>query len=622
MANRYVLDLIINAKDNASGALDSVGKGLGGVGKMATGLAVVGTALAATGAAAFSTANQIDEAGDQMAAALDLPQEEARAFEETLRGVYRGNFGSGFDDIAESIVQVESNLRRLSDRSQTDLQSMTEDALALRDVYGEGVNETTSAAATLMENFGLSSDEAMDFITAGFQRGLNASGDFLDSIGEYAVQFKDGGANAGQFFSIMESGMQGGMLGTDKAADLFKEFRVRIQDGSKTTSEALTALGIDSEQMGQAMADGSMTAIAAFRQVLRQLEETDDANLRMQAGVGLLGTQFEDLGQSAVLGLDAIGYEMEAFEGATDSLGQKYDNLGSALEGFKRRGLLALEPLGEALLGVANDALPHLETFFSWIEEHGPGAIEAVTGAFSDGLAWLEERLGGSNETVQAILEKAAIFWDQHGEGILEVLGNLAEMGEVLFDQFVGNILDIVDLGLSILTGDWEGAADALESIWERTRESAERIFRLALDSVLTLVDGFVPGFKDRGRSVIDGLLGGLQEAWQGVVSWFGNLSWPSLPSLPSLPSFGLPGFATGTNYAPGGMAWVGERGPEIVNLPRGSQVYSAGRSAAMASATNNNSWNVTINVTGGDAQATARAVERGVLSAKRRMGL
>lgn len=35
----------------------------------------------------------------------------------------------------------------------------------------------------------------------------------------------------------------------------------------------------------------------------------------------------------------------------------------------------------------------------------------------------------------------------------------------------------------------------------------------------------------------------------------------------------GIPKFASGTNYAPGGMALVGEKGPELVNLPRGSQV-------------------------------------------------
>lgn len=34
-----------------------------------------------------------------------------------------------------------------------------------------------------------------------------------------------------------------------------------------------------------------------------------------------------------------------------------------------------------------------------------------------------------------------------------------------------------------------------------------------------------------------------------------------------------IPGFATGTGYAPGGLAVVGEQGPELVNLPRGSQV-------------------------------------------------
>lgn len=34
-----------------------------------------------------------------------------------------------------------------------------------------------------------------------------------------------------------------------------------------------------------------------------------------------------------------------------------------------------------------------------------------------------------------------------------------------------------------------------------------------------------------------------------------------------------VPGFAQGTKFAPGGLAIVGERGPELVNLPRGSQV-------------------------------------------------
>ena len=38
-----------------------------------------------------------------------------------------------------------------------------------------------------------------------------------------------------------------------------------------------------------------------------------------------------------------------------------------------------------------------------------------------------------------------------------------------------------------------------------------------------------------------------------------------------------MKGYATGTYNHPGGYAVVGERGPEIVDLPRGSKVYPNG---------------------------------------------
>lgn len=45
---------------------------------------------------------------------------------------------------------------------------------------------------------------------------------------------------------------------------------------------------------------------------------------------------------------------------------------------------------------------------------------------------------------------------------------------------------------------------------------------------------------------------------------------------------------AAGTSYWRGGLTWVGEEGPELVNLPRGSAVYSAQESKAMAAPTIN----------------------------------
>jgi len=48
----------------------------------------------------------------------------------------------------------------------------------------------------------------------------------------------------------------------------------------------------------------------------------------------------------------------------------------------------------------------------------------------------------------------------------------------------------------------------------------------------------------------------------------------PDGPIIPDLPP--VPGFATGTNSAPAGMAWVGEEGPELVSFRGGETVYPA----------------------------------------------
>jgi hypothetical protein len=60
-----------------------------------------------------------------------------------------------------------------------------------------------------------------------------------------------------------------------------------------------------------------------------------------------------------------------------------------------------------------------------------------------------------------------------------------------------------------------------------------------------------------------------------------------SIPT-PKIPGAGLlkhlPGFAGGVNNFGGGLAVVGERGPELVNLPRGSSVFSNSDSRDMVS--------------------------------------
>ena len=70
--------------------------------------------------------------------------------------------------------------------------------------------------------------------------------------------------------------------------------------------------------------------------------------------------------------------------------------------------------------------------------------------------------------------------------------------------------------------------------------------------------------------------------------------------------------FASGTRYAPGGRALVGEYGPEYVNLPRGAQVYNHHETSTM-SQNSGNTYHIHVNdaVTG---SALSRALRAGEL--------
>jgi hypothetical protein len=78
--------------------------------------------------------------------------------------------------------------------------------------------------------------------------------------------------------------------------------------------------------------------------------------------------------------------------------------------------------------------------------------------------------------------------------------------------------------------------------------------------------------------NLIIGLLNLVITAIDAVIHGFNMI--PGVPDLPSIPH--IPQLAAGTASFAGGLALVGERGPELVGLPRGSSVYSNAASRRM----------------------------------------
>jgi hypothetical protein len=91
---------------------------------------------------------------------------------------------------------------------------------------------------------------------------------------------------------------------------------------------------------------------------------------------------------------------------------------------------------------------------------------------------------------------------------------------------------------------------------------------------------------KSSAKSAFAGMVTGaksfkdaLGDVASSLATMFANQAFESLfgSMFPA-----IPGFANGTFSAPGGLALVGERGTELVNLPRGSQVSTAQETKAM----------------------------------------
>ena len=86
------------------------------------------------------------------------------------------------------------------------IKDLAKNAILLRDTFDFDVNESIRSANMLMEQFGISGDEAYTLIAQGAQKGLDKNGDLLDTVNEYAVHYKQLGYTSEEFFNSLING--------------------------------------------------------------------------------------------------------------------------------------------------------------------------------------------------------------------------------------------------------------------------------------------------------------------------------------------------------------------------------------------------------------------------------
>ncbi len=259
-ANRTALNNADSAADSFANSMNEIGGAADDAGDatatLSEGFSVVKGAIADLVADGIrwcidslkELATASDEAFNTFQTKTGTSAEVMAEFEDQISELYKNNYGESLNDVADAMALVAQTSKE-TDPSK--IQELTKNAIVLRDTFGFEVNETMRAANMLMDQFGLTGEEAFNLIAQGAQNGLNKNGDLLDSINEYSVHYKQLGYSGEEFFNSLANGTAAGTFSVDKLGDAMKEFGIRIKDGSDSTAEALKAIGLASAQSAE-----------------------------------------------------------------------------------------------------------------------------------------------------------------------------------------------------------------------------------------------------------------------------------------------------------------------------------------------------------------------------------
>jgi TP901 family phage tail tape measure protein len=331
---------------------------------------------------------------------------------------------------------------------------------------------------------------------------------------------------------------------------------------------------------------------------------------------------------------ESIGKSLgKAIEGITTAIGSLV-GVFTGIEGSSQNVQVAMAFMGAAFEAfgaiVVNTVLfvtSILGGLLSGIITMVGGAVSFIINTFALIFAGIKAIFTGNGEEVSKIAQD---WLKALGEFFF---GGFVAIGRTVWDAF-NAIADAVREWLkkiwgSGIIGDW---FDSLQAAWGTFwNETIPGIFTAAGDFIKGIVEGAFNGIKgivvgDDGKS---GILGGLlttvqnilgvneesglrgifKRAMDGIKNAINAIKSPidevkkklddfittignALEAAKNLPGVQgamdllgkVKGNAAGTDNWEGGLTWVGERGPELLNLPKGTQIFNQQQVAAMLS--------------------------------------
>lgn len=526
--------------ENAERAADRLGDTMEDAGQQAEdsseGYTVLKNVIANLATEAISKAvdafKELATEGDSALAMLEArtgaTSSEMEGFEDVMYEVYNANYGESLGDVSEKLSTV---IQMTDDLDNASLATVTKNAIALEDVFGFDIKESMRGVNSLMDQFGITSDQAFNLIVQGAQKGLNQNDDLLDIINEYSVQFKNAGYSADDMFNMLANGAKSGTWSIDKLGDAVKEYNIRWNDG--TAAEALEKLGLNADEMAEKVEGGAESSGKAMQQVMAALMCVEDEQERYILGQTLMGTMWEDLGAETVL---ALSNTEGAINSASDAMAQMdsaaYDTLESSLSQLGRTVKAeVVQPIAEKLTPAIKDSVnfvnervgPAVEWLLSHLPEVGiilgtigsviaamkwgsiVGQISKISGAFS-GFKTAIAAIPGPVLAIIAIVAALAAGFKYLWETNEDFRNNVTAVWEELqgsFSELGGKISDMLNQLMPLISEIASTVLTAFGQIAEAVLPILIQLISELLPVIIGLIDQLLPVLTQIIESVL-----------------------------------------------------------------------------------------------------------------------
>lgn len=381
---------------NMKDSLASIDEGIGDIGSKLDlsntmdaldALSGVGDSIIGAAGKTVSAFSDIESATTRVNSYFGLTGDAAEEMGAVVENVFGSGVTDSLDEVADAVIYVNNNLQDL-DPSQ--LQEITIQAMNIEKVFGSDMSETMRGVNSLMVNFGLDAQTAMDYIVKGSQNGLDKTQELGDNLSEYSGKFSQAGYSASEYFQLLQNGLEGGAYNLDKVNDSINEVTTRLADG--TIAESLGQFSENTQNIFKAWQEGGATQKDVINAIVSDIANATTQQDALSKASVAFGTMGEDANMGVITSLTTLGDAYNDVAGTAQSMADNTTTPMQELQASLNELQTALAPIGSDLLDLATSVLPPvLDAIMSLVDGFAnlPGPAKILIGVLAGLVALL-----------------------------------------------------------------------------------------------------------------------------------------------------------------------------------------------------------------------------------------